>query len=84
MSKKPGTNGKNASDKISVGSRRLSSLYGADPALQRKFDTSLLVGPVYEDNTERKKKAIKQELSDITKRLHQVTPTVLDPLLCDY
>nr|XP_022290539.1 uncharacterized protein LOC111102179 [Crassostrea virginica] len=71
MSKKPGTNGKNASDKIGVRSRRLSSLCGADPALQRKFDTSLLVGPVYEDNTERKKKAIKQELSDITKRLHQ-------------
>ena len=84
MSKKPGTNGKNASDKISVGSRRLSSLYGADPALQRKFDTSLLVGPVYEDNTERKKKAIKQELSDITKRLHQVTLISLNPLLCVY
>ncbi|XP_061171578.1 DNA ligase 1-like isoform X2 [Saccostrea echinata] len=42
---------------------------------QETFDTSLLVGPVYESNTNRKKAVIKQELSDITKRLHQTLYT---------
>ncbi|KAK3095833.1 hypothetical protein FSP39_019731 [Pinctada imbricata] len=41
---------------------------------EKSYDTSLIVGPVY-DNTRQRKAAIKEQLSDITKRLHQTLHT---------
>lgn len=72
MYKKPVSTGKRPYGGVSMRSGSTSAGV-RDRSAQESFDTSLLVGPVYENSAARKKTAIKQELSDITKRLHQVS-----------
>lgn len=72
MSIKPVSTGKRPFGGVSKKSGSTSAGV-RDQSAQESFDTSLLVGPVYENSAARKKTAIKQELTDITKRLHQVS-----------
>lgn len=74
MSIKPVSTGKRPFGGVSKKSGSTSAGV-RDQSAQESFDTSLLVGPVYENSTARKKTAIKQELTDITKRLHQTLYT---------
>nr|XP_019921262.2 kinesin-related protein 4 isoform X2 [Crassostrea gigas] len=74
MSNKPVSTGKRPYGGVSMRSGSTSAGV-RDQSAQESFDSSLLVGPVHEYSAARKKTAIKQELSDITKRLHQTLYT---------